>query len=112
MWRRVDGRVREREMAIEMAELPKKQGKPGLSGSDEALKIARIMDKYRKAAMTRENRAGAWIKPLEGYITRQNHDPIRIRQAGFEAWRDEIVHLLDVEKPLGRGAIQKTLKGA
>lgn len=112
MLRLFDARVLEREIAIEMAELSKKQGKPGLSDSDEALKIARIMDKYRKAAMTRENRAGAWIKPLEGYITRQNHDPIRIRRAGFDAWRDAVLPLLDVEKSFARGDIDKTLKGA
>jgi len=107
-----DSRTLEREIAAELAEISKKNGNVGISGSGEALKIAHIMDKYRKAALARENRAGAWIKPLEGYITRQNHDPIRMRRDGFEKWRDTVLPLLDTKKSFEGGDIEKALRAA
>lgn len=102
----------EREIARELAEVSKKNGDIGISGSDEAVRIARIVDKYRKASIARENRAGAWIRPLEGYIVRQSHDMMRIRRAGFEAWRDEILPLLDNERTFEGANTEEFLRGA
>lgn len=101
----------ERSIARELSELTKLDGEVGISGSDTAAQIAKIIDKYRKAAVARENRAGAWIKPLEGYITRQSHDMVRVRRAGFEVWRDRILPLLD-ERTFDGADPEKFLKGA
>lgn len=99
----------EREIAVELEQITKPQGERGLSGSQEARQIAEIIDKYRKVNIGRQNRAGAWIKELPGYITRQTHDIARLRRASnrlggpstsdsdanFRAWRDFILPRLD-----------------
>lgn len=90
-----NSRSLEREVAKELAELAKPDGVPGISNSPQALEIARIMDKYRRVSVARENRAGAWIKPLSGYIVRQSHDMARMQRAGYDEWRDTIFPLLD-----------------
>ncbi len=88
--------------------------KPGtrLPDSDDAIRIAKVIDKYRKVLVARENRAGAWIKPLPGYVTRQSHDMARVRRAGFEAWRDSILPLLDQERTFQGADPDKFLRGA
>lgn len=108
----LNSRSLDREIAQELAELSKRQGNPGVSGSDEAVAIAKVIDKYRRAAVARENRAGAWIRPLEGYIVRQSHDMHRIRRVGFEAWRDAILPLLDGERTFQGADPDKFLRGA
>ena len=108
----LNSRSLDREIAQELAELSKRQGRPGVSGSDQAIAIAEAIDKYRKLSVARENRAGAWIKPLEGYIVRQSHDMHKIRRAGFEAWRDFILPKLDVERTIGSADAEKFLRGA
>jgi hypothetical protein len=85
----------EREIAQELEQLTLPNGQRGISGSNEALRIAEIIDKYRQTNIARQNRAGAWIKPLPGYITRQTHDMSRIRRAGREDWKNTIRPLLD-----------------
>jgi hypothetical protein len=101
----------DREIANELAELSKKAGRPGVSGSDEATRIAKVIDKYRRVAVQRENRAGAWIKPLEGYVVRQSHDMHKIRRAGFDAWKAAIQPLLD-PRTFGDANPDKFLRGA
>lgn len=102
----------DRDIARELAELSKKQGEPGISKSREALAVAKIIDKYRRVAVARENRAGASIRPLEGYVVRQSHDMHRIRRAGFEAWRDAILPRLHGKTFEGVEDVGKFLKGA
>ena len=92
-----DGTI-DREIARELAELTKPDGRPGISGNDAAQKIAATIEKYRKAALARENRAGAWIRPIPGYIVRQSHDAVKLQKAGFQAWRERILPLLDQER--------------
>lgn len=101
-----------RPIAQELAELSKRNGEIGISGNADAVKIAKVVDKYRRLAVARENRAGAWIKPLEGYVTRQSHDMFRLRRAGFPAWRDAVLPLLDAEKTFAGADPEKFLKGA
>ena len=98
-----------REWARELFELSKgKDGNPGISGSPEALTIAKIVHKYQTLAKEDQNRAGAWIGDYQGYITRTSHDPDKIRLAGagnrlrngataddLAAWKDFIRPLLD-----------------
>lgn len=109
-----NSRLLEREIARELAELSKPAGaaRPGLSGSREAQTIAQVIDKIRRAAVARENRAGAFIRPLAGYVVRQSHDMHKIRRAGFTAWRDAILPLLDVARSFQGADPEDFLKGA
>lgn len=66
-----------------------------LTGRKEAQEAAKILTKYQEAARLKQNDAGAWIGKVSGYIVRQSHDMFRIRKAGFEAWRDNILPKLD-----------------
>lgn len=108
-----NSRALDREIARELAELSKPDGSPGLTGSDPALKIARAIDKVKRASIARENRAGAHIRLLPGHIVRQSHDMHRIRRAGFEAWRDFILPRLDADRTFeGVDDIEAFLEGA
>ncbi len=62
---------------------------------EDAIKIARVLEKWQEKARIDANRAGASIGKLPGYIARQSHDIHKIRTAGFEAWRDAILPELD-----------------
>jgi hypothetical protein len=65
------------------------------TGNAHAAEAARIMHKYVEASRLAMNEAGAWIGKLDGYITRQSHDMMKVRGAGrngdFPAWRDAIL---------------------
>ncbi len=52
------------------------------TGNAEALTTARIMKKYQDASIEAQNAQGAWISRLDGYVTRQSHDAIKI-SGGF-----------------------------
>lgn len=71
---------------------------PRFEGPDQAMEIAQVIRKWQEKARSDQNRAGAWIGSLPGYIVRQSHDPSKLRRAGFEKWRDAIKPLLDMEK--------------
>lgn len=96
-----NSRDMEMDIARELSEITKTDGQPGRTGNERARKIANIVDKYRKSTIARKNRAGAWIKPLEGYVIRQSHDMHKMRRAGFEKWRNTILPLLDNERTFG-----------
>ncbi|HTQ33529.1 MAG TPA: hypothetical protein VMI30_05125 [Stellaceae bacterium] len=86
----------ERDWARELFELSKgEDGRPGITGSAEALKIAQVIDKYQEQAKQRLNKAGAAIGDYSGYITRTSHDPDKIRRAGLDAWKQVIRAKLD-----------------
>jgi hypothetical protein len=104
---------------------PEGTGQPGISGSPKAAKMAQIINEINLEMIARENRAGAYIRPLEGYIIKQTHDPDAIRRAGglgygpdsaaasFRAWSEFILPLLDHEKTFaGVEDPAKFLKGA
>lgn len=78
----------------------------------EADKIAEIISKYQELARTDANKAGAWIKKIEGYITRQSHDAMAIRKAGYEAWKAAILPKLDAARTFaGTENPEEMLKG-
>lgn len=97
----------ERDIYHEMEQLSKDDGIPGSSGNKAALAIARAVEGITSDMIAQQNAAGAYIKKLPGYITRQVHDQSKIRAAGgpgdndtvkqrsFEAWRDFTRPLLD-----------------
>lgn len=84
----------DRDIAVELFEL-RPGGQAGRSGSREAAAIAEIVARHQEAARAMQNEAGAWIRPMPGYIVRQSHDPIALRRAGFAAWREAILPALD-----------------
>lgn len=77
----------ERQVARAMYDLNLKEPTGKVDASPDAKKIAAIMQKYQRAAMERENRAGAYIRQKQGYIVRQSHDPGRMTRdkAGWKA---------------------------
>lgn len=98
------------EIYIEMGELGKEDGLSGSSGSKEAAAIAKIIETTTSEMVARQNRAGAYINRLPGYIVRQTHDMDEIRRAGglgnskenrsksLEVWKDFTLPLLDTAK--------------
>lgn len=74
-------------------------GKRGVTGSEDAAFAAEVLSKYSEAARLRLNRAGAFIKKLEGW-TPQGHDEWKILKRAPQAkeWVDFVYPLLDHEK--------------
>ncbi|MCC8461187.1 MAG: hypothetical protein LN545_04270 [Candidatus Megaira endosymbiont of Carteria cerasiformis] len=68
------------------------------TGSKIAQNIASIVHKWQQQGIIRINRSGAYIKNLEGYITRQSHASHKIKKDGYKVWNDFIVPLLDMDK--------------
>lgn len=64
----------------------------------EATQIADVIAKWQEVARQDANTAGAWIKKMPGYIVRQSHDMHKIRDAGFDAWKAEILPRLDLDR--------------
>lgn len=100
----------DREIYIEIAELNKANGTPGRSGSKDAQKIAKAYHRVRSEMVSRQNRAGAYIRNLDGYIMRQTHDTQQIQELGrmpdgsksisksFNEWSRAVIPLLDQGK--------------
>jgi hypothetical protein len=96
LWNAARGRDLERQWAKELFELSKgKDGKPGITGSPEALGVAQIVHKYMTEARAEVNKTGGWIGDYSGYIARTTHDPDKIRRAGLAEWKDSIRGRLD-----------------
>lgn len=70
----------------------------GVNVSRDAQEIAKVMHKYQKVALTRENRAGAFIREREGYVVRQSHDAARMARQGRDAWKAEMLNRADFQK--------------
>lgn len=72
------------------------------TGNRNAKTVAGIFGKMLDAGRAMQNRAGAYIGDLEGYMGRQYHDMLKVRGAGpngdFAAWRDAVKPLLDLDK--------------
>jgi hypothetical protein len=65
------------------------------AASEMVAKLAGILQRHTEAARLVQNDAGAYIRKMPGYVTRQSHDQLKIDRAGYEAWRDTIAPLLD-----------------
>jgi hypothetical protein len=76
----------------------------------EAVKIARVVYKYREDARNTRNRYGAWIREMTGYITRQSHDFVKIRAAGADEWKAFVRDRLDLERMGIDGDVDATLQ--
>lgn len=66
----------------------------------EAVAIAQIVNKYQTDARNTRNRFGAWIRDLQGYITRQSHDMLKIRDVGEQKYKADVLPLLDLERSM------------
>lgn len=104
-----------KEVYIESAQLVP-GGKPGVSGSPAAVKIAKIIDEKQKELTARMNREGSWIRDLPGYVVRQTHDMMKIRAAGktkeesYQAWSQFTLPKIDVLKTFMGEDPQKWLR--
>ncbi|HMU56433.1 MAG TPA: hypothetical protein PKA61_15590 [Nitrospira sp.] len=67
---------------------------------NEAREAAAILNKWTETARINANKAGAWIKKLDGYVTRHSHDQLRIKEAGPDTWMQDITDWLDWEKTM------------
>lgn len=83
----------DREIADAMWRIGRGQSTDGMT--KQSVEAANIIMKWQESARIDENRAGAWIRKVPGYIVRQSHDILKIRSAGYEAWRDSILPRLD-----------------
>lgn len=91
-WRQ---RILTPEWVRELAELNKQDGRPGISGSPLAQEIARAVHDAQDIARLGMNRAGAWIGDYDGYVARTQHDPIKIHNAGFDRWMQDVLGGID-----------------
>lgn len=97
------------EIYQELEQLNTTGGSPGITGNKPALAIASAINDVRKEMISRQNRAGAYIKNREGYTMPQHHDMDEIRRLGrteggklsqklsFEKWQAFVTPLLDNE---------------
>lgn len=70
-------------------------GKVTAKVAPETAKVAEIIHKWLEAARLRSNRAGAFIRKLPGYITRQSWDMAAIRAMGKTEFVKFLLPLLD-----------------
>lgn len=88
----------DRDVFIALYRIGREQDTAGLS--PEAVQMAQIVNKYQEDARNTRNRFGAWIRDLNGYITRQTHDMLKIRDAGEAEFKRIVLPLLDLERTL------------
>lgn len=88
------------------------------SGSANARELAEAWRRTAEWLRSRFNAHGGHIAKLEGWALPQLHDARSIADAGFEAWRDFVVPLLNREKmidhatglPMGDGKLEMLLR--
>lgn len=73
------------------------------TGPIEAKKTADIIHKYQEAIRKNYNDAGADIREEIGYIVKQSHDSDKIRAAGFDKWKADILQRLDMARTFADG---------
>ncbi|EOC1317144.1 hypothetical protein ACI09J_001766 [Cronobacter turicensis] len=83
----------DREIADAMWRIGRGESTDGMTR--QSVSAAQIIMKWQESARIDENRAGAWIRKEPGYIVRQSHDIMKIRAAGYDAWRNAILPRLD-----------------
>lgn len=83
----------DREIADAMWRIGRGQKLDGMT--PQSVSAAKIISKWQESARVDENRAGAWVGKVPGYIVRQSHDILKIRAAGYESWRNAILPRLD-----------------
>lgn len=64
----------------------------------EARAVAKAINKWQEFTRLQANEAGAWIGKETGYITRQSHDSLKIRNAGYMKWREQALLRFDIAR--------------
>ena len=65
---------------------------------EQAVAIAKILDKWQEVTRLDANRAGAWVGKLDDYGLRQTHNSDRIMRAGEAKWKADILPNLDLQR--------------
>lgn len=104
LWKMFDEGVLEREIMMEMHEIGRPNGQPGVSKSTEAKQIADVLAAVQRRRWQDLSDAGVDIGKIENRIMPQVWDPKKARDAGLENWKAAIAPLLDAEKTFGLDA--------
>jgi polyhydroxyalkanoate synthesis regulator phasin len=100
-----------KEVAEELGAWSKTNGKKPISGSEDALKIARVIREAQRKMMFEKNLYGADVRTLDDYITRQTHDAGKLQAAGYEKWRADVDPLIDKERMSKGQDMEDVLRG-
>lgn len=76
----------ERQWALELFELNRRGGTPGITGSPQAQQIAQIIHNTQRRGVEMLNAEGAFIGSYDGYIARSSHSAHRLIRMGEDAW--------------------------
>jgi hypothetical protein len=71
---------------------------------EQAVAIAKILDKWQEVARIEANRAGAWVGKIDDYGLRQSHNADRMMRAGEAKWKADILPKLDLARMFPDGA--------
>ena len=88
----------ERQVANVLGDLNLKTPVGVAEASADAKAMGKILFKYQRAALQRENQAGSYIRLKEGRVVRASHDQRRLVKAGPDEWKNYIRGKLDYEK--------------
>ena len=88
----------ERQVANVLGDLNLKTPVGVAEASADAVSLGKILFKYQRAALQRENQAGSYIRLKEGRVVRASHDQRRMVKAGPDEWKSYIRDKLDYEK--------------
>jgi hypothetical protein len=111
-----------RDIYLEMG--ARKEGEPvkSATGNQSAFKIAQTVNQIYDQLIARQNRAGAYIRKMPGYIVRQTHDQGAIRNLGsrpdgsiskdlsYKNWVAFITPLIDMAKTTKGGDPEKVMR--
>lgn len=100
LYKLYNSRALQTEWAHELQQLNMEEGgKPGITGNKDAQKIAQIIhDTAENKVRPMEERSAIFTPKLDGYVSKNTYNPIRMRKAGFEAVRDLALKHLDLDK--------------
>ena len=87
-------------------------GKGGVTGSKEALKIAKIINDIQNNIKGRLNKAGADIGDVEGFVMSHSHDQLKMTKATQKEWVEFIKPLLDEERSFDGANLDEALPSA
>jgi hypothetical protein len=88
----------ERQVANVLGDLNLKTPVGVAEASADAKAMGKILFKYQRAALQRENQAGSYIRLKEGRVVRASHDQRRMVKVGPDEWKNYIRSKLDFEK--------------
>lgn len=92
--------VLDRDVARELWEMSRKRNaNVGVTKNAEALKVAKIIKQYMNLAMFEQNKVGAWIEPVEGFIATQVHTPRKLQKMGYDKWKEYLLETREGKGP-------------